>query len=155
MLWHDPHGEIRPTHPSVTVYNGVAELRRAPTLTPLSVVRGDVNVDELAHAAVMYPGAVTLVLDELDRACNGKRWISDWTRRIVHEGRHTKTNLWGSFRRNSNVNEDLLSQAMFAFVFRHQGETDRQLLMRSFGRKLADQAMTLKPGKFIFHDARE
>jgi DNA helicase HerA-like ATPase len=115
----------------------------------LSVFRWLDDPDELAQLACEV-GACTLVLDELDRAAHNKEWRSPWVRRIVHEGRHYRVNLWGTFRRTQNVPEDIITQADRIYVFRHSAAAlyDLRALER-LGPEYPSIATQLAVGQFV------
>lgn len=124
-------------------------MRANKTVPGVTVIRRD-DADRVARLALELRD-VTLVLDELDMVCGGKRWLSDATREIVHYGRHLRISLMGGFRRTQNVHEDLISQCDAAFIFRHSESAPRDVsaLADRFGQDYADRAMTLEPMQFL------
>lgn len=131
------------------MYSSIDEWVSDPKPSWLSVFR-EVELESVAALALKVRG-ITLVADELDRACSGKRWLSPSTQRIVHEGRHFRVSLMGGFRRTANVSEDLLSQVDYAFLFRLSGASpaDVDTVKRRFGEGYAAAAMDLKPGEIV------
>jgi len=131
------------------VYTSAAAYMRDPRPMGLSVFRG-VDVEDVARLALDVRD-VTLVVDEMDRACENKRWHSPSVKRIVHEGRHFRCGLFGTFRRTANVSEDLLSQVDFAFLFRTSQTSPYDLLTikQRFGERYALEVQTLGFGEFV------
>lgn len=115
----------------------------------LAVFRG-VDVDDIAQLALRVHD-VTLVLDELDRACNGKAFSSEAVKRIVHYGRHERVDLWGTFRSTRNVSEDLLNAADRIFLLHHSAACypDIDAIRRRFGPQIADAVTRLEPWRFV------
>ena len=130
------------------MYTSAAQWAADPQPAFLSVFR-ECDVEEVAALALRVRN-VTLVVDELDRACALKRWTAPSVARIVHEGRHFRVSLMGTFRRTSNVSEDLLSQVDYAFLFRQSGASpsDLQTLRQRFGDAIAHQVEALDDGQF-------
>jgi hypothetical protein len=125
-----------------------AQLSATRALPSLSVFR-DVDVDELCAFAADVRD-VTLVIDELDRVCVGKNWVSKHAKRIVHEGRHKRVDLFGTFRSTRNVNEDLIGQADYIFLFRHGTGAyyDHQTLELRLGPQWSEVTKRLQPMHF-------
>lgn len=115
----------------------------------LCIYRG-CDVEDVAALALELHD-VTLVVDELDRACSGKTWRAPSVRRIVHEGRHERVDLWGSFRSTRNVHEDLVGQCDAALLFRQTeaGYYDLQTLKLRFGPAMAEAVQRLEPMHFV------
>lgn len=151
VLWHDPGAQLADTvgRHFAAVRTARDWLKLHGSLPQLSVFRG-ADVEELAKLAIDL-GDVTLVMDELDRACRDKRWLSESVRRIVHEGRHLRVDLFGSFRSTRNVSEDLLGQADHVFLMRHTaaGEYDLGTIARRFGDRYASAVQALEPMQFL------
>jgi hypothetical protein len=150
VFWHDPQAQLNDA--AGRVFNSVTEARAVAALgalPQLSIFRS-VEIDDLAQFAIAV-GSVTLVADELDRAFSGKAWKSDAVRKIVHEGRHLRVDLFGTFRSTRNVNEDLLGQADHVFLLRHTqaGYWDLQTLRQRFGDGVADAVQGLDVGQFL------
>lgn len=126
------------------------EWRSEKNVPHLSVFREIDEIDDLAKLAWAV-GDCTLWLDELDRACENKRWSSPYVRRIVHEGRHRGVSLWGTFRFTSSVPEDLLSIAHKVFFF-HVGEMglyELRGIMQRLGPSYAETIPTLARGECV------
>ncbi len=151
LVWHDPSGQLEV--PRALVRDTAAEVRawcrENRTLPRLIIIRRD-TADRVAQFALELRG-VTLVLDELDQVCGGKRWLSQAAQEIVHYGRHLQISLLGGFRRTQNVHEDLISQADVAFIFRHSTSAPRDIdaLADRFGTDYAERAKTLDPMQFL------
>jgi len=148
VFWNDPACQIR----GGTLFTSVAQARahfRAVGAPRLSIFRG-VDVNDLALLAREVHD-VTLVLDEMDRACQGKRWIAEEVRHLVHEGRHERVDLFGTFRRTANVSEDLLSGSDFVFLFRHSEAApyDLRTIRERFGEQYERAVKTLEPMRFV------
>lgn len=153
IFWHDPNEQIRDA--GARVFQSVAAARsyieRHQAVPSLSLFRGrGVDVDELAQLALDVRDVV-LVIDELDRACTAKKWKSPHVERIVHEGRHERVSLFGSFRRTANVHEDIVSQADYVFIFRHSlsNPWDLDNIKRRFGVRVADEVRRLPRHRFV------
>lgn len=151
MLYHDPGGQIDHSKGALFTDVGDAEAywRANRALPSLSVFR-DVDVDDLC-AFAMTVRDVTLVIDELDRVCRGKHWESQAAKRIVHEGRHKRVDLFGTFRSTRNVNEDIIGQADHVFIFRHSGASyyDLQTVDLRLGPQWAGLAKNLPLKHFV------
>lgn len=148
VFWNDPACQIR----GGSVFTSVAQAReqiRARGAPRLSIFRG-VDVEELAQLACDVHD-VTLVVDEMDRACQGKRWTSEAVRHLVHEGRHERVDLFGTFRRTANISEDLMAQADYIFLFRHSEANpyDLRTVRDRFGERYENAVKTLEPGRFV------
>lgn len=148
VFWNDPACQIR----GGRVFTSIDEARRVFSATGaprLSLFRG-VDVNDLAELARDVHD-VTLVLDEMDRACKGKTWTAPAVRHLVHEGRHERVDLFGTFRRTANVSEDLLAACDFAFLFRHSEASpyDLQTIRMRFGETYEAAVRTLEPGRFV------
>lgn len=149
IFWHDPGCQLR----GGRVFASVLEARAAfaaQGMPRLSIFRGaGVDVNELAQLALEIHDVV-LVLDELDRACSGKEWRAQAVKRIVHEGRAERVDLWGTFRNTRNVNEDLIGAADVIFVFHHSAASpyDLQMLRQRFGLD-PDALVALPPKAFV------
>lgn len=148
VFWNDPACQIR----GGALFTSVDAARshfRAQGAPRLSIFR-NVDVDELARLACEVHD-VTLVLDEMDRACNGKTWTAPTVRHIVQEGRHERVDLFGTFRRTANVSEDLLSGSDYVFLFRHSTANpyDLQTIAKRFGENYERAVQTLEPGRFV------
>lgn len=148
VFWNDPACQIR----GGALFTSIAQARatfRAGGAPRLSIFRG-VDVNDLALLAREVHDT-TLVLDEMDRACHGKTWSAPEVRHLVQEGRHERVDLFGTFRRTANVNEDLLAAADFVFLFRHSEAApyDLQTLRLRFGERYAEACTTLEPGRFV------
>jgi len=115
----------------------------------LAVVCGG-EVEELAALAlrVRY---LTLWIDEMDRACNDKKWLAPSVKTIVHEGRHKHIDLFGSFRFTRNVSEDLIgsSDAVFLFHTSTAAVYDLQTIRQRFGPHYADAVVSLERHRFV------
>lgn len=147
--------------PASQVFTSVERWRRTRVVPYVSVFRG-IHPNAIAHLACQV-GDVTVVLDEVDRACIDKKWATSpelatpecvdgaWVKRIVHEGRHLRVSLWGSCRRLQNVPEDLLSQADVVNVFRVDEHAfyDLVAIKQRFGPDAARQVTTLERGEFL------
>lgn len=147
--------------PASSVFTSVAQWRASKQVPRLSVFRG-VHPNELAHLACEVRD-VTLVLDEADRASNGKDWHTDkalaspvckdgaWVKRVVHEGRHYRVSLIGSCRDFRSVPEDLIAQADALFIFRIDAHAyyDLRALERRCGPEAAELAAQLQEGEFL------
>lgn len=83
----------------------------------LSIFR-EVKADDLCALAERVRN-VTLVLDEVDRICDGKAFTSDAAHWVVHEGRNWGVDLWGTARATRCLNEDIIGQADVLFLFHH------------------------------------
>lgn len=150
LLWHDPAGQVT----GGKVYHSVAEFLADPELGYLSIFR-NVEVEAVAQLALRM-GDVTLVLDEMDRACTDKDWTAPSVKTIVMEGRHYRVCLWGSFRRTRNVPEDLVSQTDYAFLFRTTSAAPGDIITirQRFGPAFAQVVQTQPPFAFaIWQDA--
>lgn len=159
VFFDDPQAGL--AVPSSSVFTSIASWRRAKQVPYLSVFRG-VHPNELARLACEVQD-VTLVLDEIDRACTDKRWHVDkslatdvckdgaWVRRVVHEGRHYRVGLWGSCRRFADVPEDLISQTDVTFLFRvdEHAYYDLKALERRYGPQASQAAPALEHGEFL------
>jgi len=145
-LFHDPNEGLKTSDNLFTSINAWKERAKLPIL---SVFRG-VDVEKIGQAALLL-GNCTVVLDEFDRAAFNKKWVSPSIRHIVHEGRHRRVNLMGTFRRTANVPEDLLSQADVVFLLKHSAQSPYDLMAidRRFGPKYAQIVQGLGFGEFI------
>ena len=150
ILYHDPGAQIDHRRGALftSVEDAEAYWRANKALPGLSVFR-DVDVDELCLLAMQIKD-VTLVIDELDRVCKGKHWESPAAKRIVHEGRHKRVDLFGTFRSTRNVNEDIIGQSDYIFLFRHGGGAyyDLQTVDLRLGPQWAQIARSLAPKHF-------
>jgi len=147
-LYHDPACQLSVAPGQI--FTSTEEARANKALPPLSVFRG-CGVDDVAKLAIDIRQHVTLVVDEMDRACRDKRWISENVRRVVHEGRHHQVDLFGTFRSTRNVSEDLISQCDFVFLHRHNSSAiyDVQTVERRFGPSFASAAQRMDPMQFV------
>ncbi len=159
LFFDDPQGglAVPPSH----VFTSTAQWRATKRIPALSVFRG-VHPNELARLACDV-GDVTLVLDEIDRASENKRWHTSkhlatdvcpdgaWVKRVVHEGRHYRVSLWGSARRFASVPEDLISQADVLFLFRVDdwAAFDVDMTRRRFGEEAAEAVQSLERGQYL------
>lgn len=111
------------------------------------------DVDELGQLA-LETGNCTLILDEIDRAFESKRWAAPHVRKIVHEGRHPRVNLWGGARRIGDLGEDIIAQASRIYLFRHspQAVYDLQRIERSLGPQYAAFAQQAQFGEFVIYE---
>lgn len=150
-LYHDPACQIRAEAGKLFTSCEAAReaLKRSGVLPQLCVFRG-VEVDDLARFA-MEVRDCTLVIDELDRACNGKEWRSQHVRRIVHEGRHERVDLFGTFRSTRNVSEDIINAADAVFLFRHSQAAvfDLRIVEQRLGLAYAEACQGLGFGQFL------
>lgn len=161
LIWcHDPQGGLEV--PSSQVFTSVAHWRARREVPALSVFRAIGDLNELAALACEV-GDVTLVLDEIDRACADKKWLTSkhlatddcrdgaWVKRIVHETRHYRVNLWGGCRRFANIPEDLVTQADVVFLFHHDQKAvhDLRAIEARFGADVREAAQRLDVGQFI------
>lgn len=139
---HDPHAQWR-AQAFATVADVRAHLTERGSLPRLIAVRAD-EAENVASFAYEL-GTCTLVLDELDLACNGKSWAAPSVRQVVHYGRHRRVDLLGAFRFTRNVNEDLPSLADYVFVLRHSAAAtyDLRTLEQRFGTTVAERATTI------------
>lgn len=118
-------------------------------LPPVNLFDGE-DIEGICQLAVAIKD-VTVVLDEFDRATDGKKWLSPTAKRIVHEGRHIRVGLWGTFRRTASVSEDLLTQADWVFLFRHSefGTYDLRGLEQRLGADIVRTIQSLEVGQFV------
>lgn len=151
LVWHDPGAQLSvPRALTVeTTDDARAWISARGTLPRLTVVRRD-TADRVAQLALSLK-SVTLILDELDQVCAGKRWLSEAARDIVHYGRHLRVALMGTFRRTQNVHEDLIAMADTAFIFRHSSGSPRDIdaVKDRFGSEYAEVAQRLEPMQFV------
>lgn len=150
VLWHDPGAQIDASRGALfTSVDAAEEYWRLNRGLPSLCVFRDIDVDELCVFA-MKVRDVTLVIDELDRVCKGKHWESPAAKRIVHEGRHKRVDLFGTFRSTRNVNEDIIGQADYIFLFRHGQSAyyDLQTVDLRLGPQWAEVAKTLPIKRF-------
>jgi DNA helicase HerA-like ATPase len=72
-------------------------------------------------------------------------------RKIIHEGRHYGVSLMGTFRRTSNVAEDLISQCDHVFLFRTTPTCPQDLvtIRQRFGEPYAAAVSSLDVRKFL------
>jgi hypothetical protein len=126
-----------------------AHIARRGSIPPVNLFDGD-DVEGICQLACAVKD-VTVVLDEFDRATDGKKWTAPTARRIVHEGRHLRVGLWGTFRRTANVSEDLLTQADWVFLFRHSemGNYDLRGLAQRLGDDYVRAIQSLEVGQFV------
>lgn len=151
IYYHDPQHQINSALGKV--YTSAAAWAADPRPPFLSIFR-ECEIEEVAQLALRVRD-VTVVLDEMDRAFSQKKWLSPSTQRIVHEGRHYRVSLLGTFRRTANVSEDVLSQTDYAFLFRTSSTSpyDLQTIDRRFGSSIAEQVQSLGMGEFVvWHD---
>jgi hypothetical protein len=150
-LYHDPACQLSEGAGVLCTSVELARTRlaRDGVLPQLTIWRG-VDVEDLARFALQVRDC-TLIVDELDRACTGKIWKSDSVRRIVHEGRHERIDLWGTFRSTRNVSEDLLNAADAVFLFRHSVAAyyDLQAIEHRLGPSYAIACQSLGFGQFV------
>ena len=146
IFYHDPQHQIDAGQGKV--YTSAAEWVCDPAPAYLSIFR-ECEVEEPAELAIRLRD-VTLVVDEMDRACNAKKWLAPSVRKIVHEGRHYRVSLLGTFRRTTNVSEDLLSQVDYVFLFRTSPTSpgDIVTIRHRFGEAVAERVQTLEDGQF-------
>ena len=118
IFYHDPNEQLR--QGAGKVYTSIDAWVADPEPTLLSIFR-DVEPEDIAALALRVKD-VTVVLDEMDQAFVNKSYgvgaRSSAIRKIIHEGRHYRVNLWGGFRRTANVSEDLMSQSDYVFLLR-------------------------------------
>lgn len=147
IFYHDPQAQIDDS--SGRVFTSSAEWAADPQPPYLSVFR-ECEVEEVARLALRVRG-VTVVVDEMDRGFDGKRWVSKSLRRIVHEGRHFRVSLFGTFRRTANVSEDILSQADYVFLFKTSASSpyDLQTIEKRFGNGIAERVQHLDAHQFV------
>jgi len=147
-FFHDPQEQVSTANVG-RVYTSIGQWRADARPTYLSVFR-EVELEEVAALALQVRD-VTLAADELDRATNGKSWLSPSTKRIVHEGRHYRVSLLGAFRRTANVSEDMLSQTDYAALFHTSAGSpyDLQAIGKRFGPAYAEAVTTLENGQFV------
>jgi len=149
IFYHDPGLQIA----GGVVFNNVQTVREriaaGKGLPRLSVFRG-CDIDDVAQLAIDVHD-VTLVADELDRACTEKRFISKAVKRIVHEGRHERVDLFGTFRSTRNVSEDLIGQSDFIFLHKHTSAAihDLQTIRQRFGERYYRAVQKLQPMEFV------
>lgn len=161
LVWfHDPKEGV--SAPAGSVFHSVEAWRKAKRVPALSVFRSIPDLNELARLACEV-GDVTLVIDEIDRASDGKGWYASkhlvtpdcrdgaWVKRIVHETRHYRVNLWGGCRRFANVPEDLVTQADVVLLFHHDEKSiyDLRAIAQRFGPQVAEALPRLAVGEFI------
>lgn len=151
ILYHDPACQLddRAGWLCTSIAHARERISRARVLPQLSIFRG-VEVEDLARFALEVRDC-TLIIDELDRACTGKVWKSESVRRIVHEGRHERIDLWGTFRSTRNVSEDVLNAADAVFLFRHSAAAyyDLQAIEHRLGPSYATACQGLEFGQFV------
>ncbi len=148
--------------PAGSVFTSVEAWRRAKQVPALSVFRAIPDLNELAKLACEVRD-VTLIFDEIDRACDGKGWYASkhladadcrdgkWVQRIVNETRHYRVNLWGGCRRFANIPEDLITAADVTLLFHHDADAiyDLQAIARRHGPATAEALPKLAVGEFI------
>ena len=132
-----------------TTDEAIAWIRDHNSVPRLIVIRQD-TADRVAQLAVRLKD-ITVVFDELDQLCAGKRWQSVAAREIVHYGRHLRIGVLGSFRRTQNVHEDLLSSADAVFLFRHSDGSVRDVdaVKDRFGERYAEIVTRLEDKQFV------
>lgn len=147
-FYHDPGCQVRGGVQFDSDRQALAHFERYG-LPRLAVFRG-VELESVARLALAVHD-VALVADELDRACHGKTWVAPSVRRIVHEGRHERVDLFGTFRSTRNVNEDLLGQADYSFLLRHTvgSPYDLQTIRQRYGAGAVAAVTALEPMHFI------
>lgn len=161
LIWfHDPKEGV--SAPAGSVFTSIEAWRLAKRVPPLSVFRAIPDLNELARLACEVKD-VTLIIDELDRACDGKRWYpskhlanadcrtGSWVERIVNETRHYRVNLWGGVRRFANLPEDVITAADVTLLFNHDAQAiyDLQAIARRHGPAVAEQLPGLQVGEFV------
>ena len=149
VFYHDPQCQVR----GGVVFDRVIEAERHAEkhgAYPRLCLFRDSDVEGLAQLA-MSTGGVTLVLDEFDRACNGKNWRAPSVGRLVQESRHLRVDLWGTFRAARNVNEDTIGQADWIAILRHSkaANYDLQSIKFKCGEQFAEAATRLEPHQFV------
>lgn len=148
VFWSDSGAQVR----GGRLFTSIGDARAfiaAHGAPRLSIFRG-VDVNAIAELAARVHD-VTLVLDEMDRACQNKKWTAPAVRHLVHEGRHERVDLFGGFRRTANVSEDLLAMADHVFLFRHSEASpyDVQAVRMRFGDRYGDLVTQLEPMRFV------
>lgn len=161
LIWfHDPKEGV--SAPASSVFHSVEAWRRAKQVPALSVFRSIPDLNELAMLACEVKD-VTLIFDEIDRACDDKGWYASkhlitsdcrdgrWVKRIVNETRHYRVDLWGGCRRFSNIPEDLIAGADVTLLFHQDADAvyDLQAIARRFGPATAEALPGLGVGEFI------
>lgn len=148
IWWHDPGCQVK----AGKIFESIEQAREtfAKIGVPRLCVFRDIDVEALASLAISVKD-LTLVIDEMDLACSGKKWIAPSVERIVHYGRHLRCDLFGTFRSTRNVSEDLLNAVDYAFLFRHNAasEYDIHTIRRRFGISYSSAVTQLQPLQFV------
>lgn len=86
-----------------------------------------------------------LVIDEADRFPYHKTTLS----KIINLGRHQNIGYIASARRTANIHKDILSNADYAFIFRHVLPSDLSYLNRWFPNTSEKEIRSLQDYEFL------